>query len=909
MWEADDYTPTDVRDQSVIRWYGSGLRREASGVSDADSTPPTSDAAPHRHSSDISIDHAVGVAVSKYNSSTFKAFGAEENALLLWNTRNIEYALGANVRDISMKFWDSDERHAFEGDHVMLQQGYSTVVHHLEKDLVRRGDKFRCILDFPVGKIEYARKSTTMPCADTSGLPSKKMIELSDTCCVTSRDKETMHKFDFVVSTLPLGVLKGSVQEKDDSRVEFQPPLPFPKVDAIKNTGFGLLNKVYLQFPRAFWRLRTVFDDGQNIFGNATGYNTHHYMFFDVGQGLARKGQKPPILMTLISGIEAVNSELLGDEELVGQVCDTLRKIFSDSRVPDPISWKVTRWGSDPFSRGCYTFLPPGATDQDFQILQSPINGNGDSLTLEGSETMRLFWAGEHTTSLHPSMAHGAMLSGIRAAKEVISTINLNFNTGSGFDKLIPLSIFRKRNPTAKLQCSLCHLVGSRVREGSLLAFQKGSRQVLVHNNCGESSPEVEVRDGQWKSIIKAVNRGKQINCCMCGRVGATIGCTHDNCFRSFHHSCAVDTGWRFERDGKVYFCDLHRDFENHGPNECDRISLLFYRTKQPSAAPALRCTFCKQGNDKSAGCGEMLAFQQRNTRLLVHDKCARYTNIMETTDDPGNAHEIDFQNLFEVLQQAKACVTCGAGGATIQCHSPSCTKHYHYRCAVHTGWDFSDTATSATNGRASFLCPSHREDGNKKPQAKPSHALFAAGAVQHNLFGPPPSASARASGGARASNEALGGSASRQPLLLAGAGGDLPAGALEMNDGDNDDDDSMPRLMEFPLCDSAAGVAAGQSRPTMRSLSRTNLLSSWNFSMRLTAGGRSNQNALQFLEGGVDGASSSSSPALLIKSVNGNQIGAAKLRCLRDVLNAIKTTTVLQLQLEELQECPGKIL
>jgi hypothetical protein len=30
----------------------------------------------------------------------------KEQRLLLWNTKNIEYAFGADISDISMKYWD-----------------------------------------------------------------------------------------------------------------------------------------------------------------------------------------------------------------------------------------------------------------------------------------------------------------------------------------------------------------------------------------------------------------------------------------------------------------------------------------------------------------------------------------------------------------------------------------------------------------------------------------------------------------------------------------------------------------------------------------------------------------------------------------------------------------------------------
>jgi monoamine oxidase len=151
----------------------------------------------------------------------------------------------------------------------------------------------------------------------------RRIVDLSDSCCVTSKDGKRNLKFDFVVSTLPLGVLKESVEAEslpntgsEKAAVIFEPPLPIPKVDAIRNTGFGLLNKVYLQFPSAFWRTSGIFENkGQTLFGNASGLYPHHYMFNDIGMSLGRNDDKPPVLMSLISGKEAVACELMDDPQ------------------------------------------------------------------------------------------------------------------------------------------------------------------------------------------------------------------------------------------------------------------------------------------------------------------------------------------------------------------------------------------------------------------------------------------------------------------------------------------------------------------------------------------------------------------------------------------------------------------
>ena len=90
------------------------------------------------------------------------------------------------------------------------------------------------------------------------------------------------------------------------------------------------------------------------------------------------------------------------------------------------------------------------------------------------------------------------MLSGIRAAKEVLSTMKCRSAStareSKDVDRIIPVSLFRHNNPNAPLRCSFCHKIGSQVREGSLLAFKRGAREVLAHDNCAEFSPEVEVR-------------------------------------------------------------------------------------------------------------------------------------------------------------------------------------------------------------------------------------------------------------------------------------------------------------------------------------------------------------------------------------------------------------------------------
>ena len=174
-------------------------------------------------------------------------------------------------------------------------------------------------------------------------------------------------------------------------------------------------------------------------------------------------------------------------------------------------------------------------------------------------------------------------VSGIRVAKEVVEAMHLSLdNNDDSLDKLMPMSMFRYLNPKRDIRCCLCHKSGMRIREGNLLVYRKGSRQVLVHTNCAEYSPEVEVFEGQWKDVFTAVNRSRDAECILCKLRGATIGCSYRNCDRCYHFSCGEDTGWRFATDGKEFYCDLHRSVQRSG-SESFRVSMTYFQSKSKS--------------------------------------------------------------------------------------------------------------------------------------------------------------------------------------------------------------------------------------------------------------------------------------------------------------------------------------
>ena len=86
-----------------------------------------------------------------------------------------------------------------------------------------------------------------------------------------------------------------------------------------------------------------------------------------------------------------------------------LRALFGRS-IPEPASVLQTRWKSDPWSLGSYSFDKLGATPRDRDALAAPVED-------------RIYFAGEATHRTMFSTVHGAYLSGCRAANEILQRL------------------------------------------------------------------------------------------------------------------------------------------------------------------------------------------------------------------------------------------------------------------------------------------------------------------------------------------------------------------------------------------------------------------------------------------------------------------------------------------------------
>ncbi|GAB5560915.1 MAG: FAD-dependent oxidoreductase [Synoicihabitans sp.] len=194
---------------------------------------------------------------------------------------------------------------------------------------------------------------------------------------------------DRVLITLPLGVLKAG-------EVAFDPLLPTDQMAAINRHGMGCLNKLYLKFDHVFWPHEV---EGFSYRGTVPGE-------WSQWLNLAAYTGKP-VLLAFNSGSFGRAIESRTDAALVDQAMNVVRAMMG-SQAPDPTDFQITRWHSDPLSRGSYSFIAPGVNRRSIQTMARPV---GD----------RLFFAGEATVPDYPSTVHGAYLSGRREAERILS--------------------------------------------------------------------------------------------------------------------------------------------------------------------------------------------------------------------------------------------------------------------------------------------------------------------------------------------------------------------------------------------------------------------------------------------------------------------------------------------------------
>lgn len=302
--------------------------------------------------SDDSVEAAVRSFIAKHELSDRES--ADLRAMVAAQI-GLEYA--GDIHEISIS--GADEAGGYAGGNHILRGGYDQVPALLAAGLpaVRLGEVVTAV--------------------DYSG----------SVCTVTTKKGE--HQAEHVICTLPLGVMQAG-------SVRFTPGLPPAKSKAIGRMGMGHLGKVIMQFPKRFWPADV------NWFLSLKSSAPWGVAF----SNLERVNPDQNLLVMWQSGALAKEREAMDDDAVIKIALDELRAATGE-KVPAPTKVRITRWGTDPFSRGAYFFPKVGSPVSDVAELAKPV---GD----------RLFFAGEATNASLFATVPGAILSGQREAARIL---------------------------------------------------------------------------------------------------------------------------------------------------------------------------------------------------------------------------------------------------------------------------------------------------------------------------------------------------------------------------------------------------------------------------------------------------------------------------------------------------------
>nr|CAG4716863.1 unnamed protein product [Naegleria fowleri] len=370
---------------------------------------------------DMSLGYALDKMIDYYVSQVPEQDRKTMKEVLHWHAANLDYGkfiktreyfndimilgVGHDVESASLYHWDQDDIYELGGDHSFVKEGFSKMIDMLCNDTqqlennVIRFNQMVTEIDYSDPKIVKVKTKTTPKFESIHSNPIGEFKTYKPEKQPTNdTSQEFTYPCDAVLVTVPLGVLQG----KSPSNVfNFNPPLPEWKTQAIHKLGFGLLNKIILEFDYEFWEKSHFFFGLTHDNPNERGFC---YLFWNL-YPLTQK----PLLCGLVAGKSAFELENDANnlEFIKSKVMKYLRKAYHwSTELPDPKKILRTNWYSDPMSTGSYSYVRIGATGDDYDLLAESVED-------------RIFFAGEHTSRKFPATVMGAAVSGLREAAKI----------------------------------------------------------------------------------------------------------------------------------------------------------------------------------------------------------------------------------------------------------------------------------------------------------------------------------------------------------------------------------------------------------------------------------------------------------------------------------------------------------
>ena len=264
--------------------------------------------------------------------------------------------------------------------------GYDSLVRYLEDDARAAGA--RIILNSIVKEVRWAPNAVSVSVDDNN-----------DTNTLQARS---------VVITLPLSILQSKPEAK--AAVRFVPELP-EKTNAMKFLRMGEVLKINLIFREPFWEQVEL--DSKERRESLMDLSFIHASDKTLPTWWTQLPVRTSMLVGWTGGPLAEQGSDCDDQNIVEDGLTSLSEILRmpKSRIEEfLLSSHFHNWSRDPFTNGAYSYMTVGGYDAPAELAR-PVEDT-------------LFFAGEATnTEGHIVTVHGAIATGLRAAREVLASL------------------------------------------------------------------------------------------------------------------------------------------------------------------------------------------------------------------------------------------------------------------------------------------------------------------------------------------------------------------------------------------------------------------------------------------------------------------------------------------------------
>jgi monoamine oxidase len=363
---------------------------------------------------DISLQAAFDLALKASESEIFGPCSEAQKRCLTWLYDRVSIDLGALSSKVSLNCYAEGVSDGAGGEGLVKHVGYSYVLDHLAREFPLDIRLSKCVAKVSVHNARadkpFELTGIATPAAEQLALlaPQLERCTLKDGryVCIECADGEVLVA-DACVVTVPIGALQAG-------SIDFCPRAPSVITSVCSALKPGLMNLVWLWYPEVFWPEECNFlgiaRDGeptQQPNDQPAEQEEVTFTTFLIPPIYDNCGVRQPVLMCQVHfssqftyslevvllmhvvvvlqivGPYATTIENMDDADIAAAATATLRAMFGADRVPDAIGCAHSQWGSDPFSRGSWSYFPYRADSSSFNAG----NGVPSGETARGCET------------------------------------------------------------------------------------------------------------------------------------------------------------------------------------------------------------------------------------------------------------------------------------------------------------------------------------------------------------------------------------------------------------------------------------------------------------------------------------------------------------------------------------------